>query len=151
MKGRQCAAFAVVVALLLGSFAGASGGPANPIGACPFAITAAGTYTVTNDLTAAGDCITITQPLGDSVTVNLNGFTITGDGTGSGIIAPNPGRTISVVGPGTITAFFAGVLLDQTTDVTVKRLNVSGAFSGIAVGQGRRARRRAQRESDTGR
>jgi len=136
MKGRQCAAFAAVIALLLGSVAIVSGAPANPVNACPFAITAAGTYTLTNNLTAAGDCITITQPLGDSVTINLNGFTITGDGSGAAIVAPNPGKKISVVGQGTITNFLYGVQLDQTSDVTVKRLNVNNTFVGIVIGQG---------------
>jgi hypothetical protein len=127
----------MVSALLLwASWPGGADAASTPISSCPFVITAGGTYGLANDVTSVGDCITIAQPLGAGVTVNLNGFTITGDGTGTAVVAPNPGRKISVVGPGAITRFDTGVDLFGTTDVTVKRLTVTDAFTGIAVGQG---------------
>jgi hypothetical protein len=135
MNGRHVVG-AVAIAMRLASWPGGVDAASSPISSCPFLITGGGTYGLANDVTAIGDCITIAQPLGASVTVNLNGFTITGDGTGTAIVAPNPGRKISVVGPGTITHFDTGVDLFGTTDVTVKRLTVTDAFTGIAVGQG---------------
>src|SRR5580765_6754529 len=87
MTRRQCVTFAAIIALCLGIYTSSFALPANPITACPFAITAGGTYTLTADLTASGDCITIAQPLGESVTVALNGFSITGDGSGAAIVA----------------------------------------------------------------
>jgi hypothetical protein len=136
MTRRQCVTFAAVIALCLGIYTSSFALPANPITACPFAITAGGTYTLTADLTASGDCITIAQPLGQSVTVALNGFSITGDGSGAAIVAAPDTTTISVVGPGTISSFFTAVDLFFTTDVTVKRLTVNDAFLGIVFGQG---------------
>jgi len=127
----------MAIALLLGWWSGGADAASTPILACPFSITVGGTYGLQNDVTASGDCITIAQPIGASVTVNLNGFTITGDGTGAAIVAPNPGRKISVVGPGAIAGFQTGVDLNFTTDVTVKRLNVSDTSAiGIVIGQG---------------
>src|SRR5262249_46384582 len=116
---------AMAIALLLGAWSDSGDAASTPITACPFLITVGGTYGLANDITASGDCITVTQPTGASVTVNLNGFSITGGGTGIAIVAPNPGRKISVVGPGTIAQFDIAVDLAATTDVTVKRLTVS--------------------------
>lgn len=136
MTRRQCVVFAAVIALCLGTYTSSVALPTNPITTCPFAITAGGTYTLTADLTASGDCITISPPAGASVTVALNGFSITGDGSGAAIVADPDTRTISVVGPGTISSFFIAVDLSLTTDVTAKRLTVSDAFFGIAFEQG---------------
>ncbi|MGH9900357.1 MAG: hypothetical protein ACRD68_00800, partial [Pyrinomonadaceae bacterium] len=52
-----------------------------PIRSCQ-TIDDSGSYLLTKSLTAAGDCLVIAA---DNVTVDLNGFTITGDGTGKGI------------------------------------------------------------------
>jgi len=136
MTRRQCVAFAAAIALWQGIYTSSFALPANPITACPFDITAGGTYTLTADLTTSGDCITISQPLGESVTVALNGFSITGDGSGTAIVAAPDTTTISVVGPGTISSFFSAVDLFFTTDVTVKRLTVSDVLLGIVFGQG---------------
>jgi hypothetical protein len=138
MKGRQYAMFAAVSAALLGSATISSGAPANPISACPFTISSAGTYTLVNDLTAAGDCITVDPSAGASVTVNLNGFSITGDTTGAAIIAVSPAlkKKVSVVGPGKISAFDVGVNISLFPDVTVKRLTIDNTGIGISVGQG---------------
>jgi len=127
----------LLATLLLGSWTSSANGASTPITACPFSITVGGTYSLANDLVASGDCIVIDQPLGASVTVNLNGFSIFGDGSGTAIVAPNVGRKISIVGPGTITGFLVGIDLGFTTDVTVKRMVVSDTtFGGIVVGQG---------------
>jgi hypothetical protein len=126
-----------LVALLLGSWASSANAVSSPISACPFSITAGGTYALTNDLVASGNCIEINQPLGASVTVNLNGFSIFGDGSGTAIFAPTVGRKISIVGPGTIAGFTTGIDLSLTTDATVKRLVVGDTtFAAILVGQG---------------
>jgi hypothetical protein len=126
-----------LVGLLLGSWTGLASGASIPISACPFTITTGGTYVLANDLIASGNCIEINQPLGAGATVNLNGFSIFGDGSGTAIFAPNVGRKISIVGPGTIAGFVTGIDLSLTTDVTVKRVVVTDTtFGAIFVGQG---------------
>jgi hypothetical protein len=53
------------------------------ISACPYTITAPGAYILTKNLTAVGvSCITIAAPGIDYVAIDLEGHSITGDGTG---------------------------------------------------------------------
>jgi hypothetical protein len=57
------------------------------------AITISGSYVVGQNISATGDCF-ITQA--DYVTINLGGYAVSGDGTGSGVtdhIARGPVRT----------------------------------------------------------
>ena len=142
MKARQFASFTAATAVCLGlCLSWSTSASAVDISACPFAITAGGTYRVVNDLTAIGTCITITPPASaSSITIKLNGFTITGPGTGtagaSGIIAPVPTSKINVDGPGAIVKFGAGIALPFTEGATVERVNVLDNGLGIVVSQG---------------
>jgi hypothetical protein len=137
MTGRLFALCTAAITLCLGFSTSAS---AVDISACPFVITGAGNYRVVKDLSAAsGPCITITPAaFGASITVKLNGFTIRGasPSSGAGIIAGIASSTISIVGPGTITNFGAGIALPFTEDAVVKRVIVSRTSLGIVVSQG---------------
>jgi len=65
------------------------------------------TYVLTSDITTSGDCLLITA---DGITLDGNGYNITGDGTG------------------------IGVDIISSTGVTVKNLNVSNFNFGIYIG-----------------
>jgi hypothetical protein len=66
-------------------------------------ITAPGSYVLARNLSARGDCLVIEA---DFVTIDLAGFAITGNGTGTGIRAD---RVAIEVRNGTITGFMTGV------------------------------------------
>lgn len=95
----------------------------------PFVANKPGTlYMVRNNLvtnSASGDCIHVTVP---GVTVDLNGYTLTGNGTGAGvtIMAEGTGAHITSSLPGgTITAFSTGIM-DLASSVLIENLVVSG-------------------------
>ena len=48
-------------------------------------ITASGSYQLVNNLVTSGDCLVLAPGAANNVTIDLNGFTIFGDGTGTGI------------------------------------------------------------------
>src|SRR5262245_21684315 len=68
-----------ILVLGVGATAPAQAAPPTPITACPYTITSPGAYIVTINLSAVS-CITIAAP-GDYVAINLQGHSITGDGT----------------------------------------------------------------------
>ena len=95
------------------------------------AITQAGSYVLDRHLTAIGDCFVVSSPF---VTIDLNGFAIIGNGTGSGITSP--GRAGTVVRNGTISGFANGIVLDGFRTSHIERMNVVGnAGGGIFVGE----------------
>src|SRR6185437_4912547 len=89
-------------------------GAATAISRCPFAITAAGNYVLTKDLTSVGTCISIGTI---SVSIDLQGHILTGNGTGAGIVAQGgaipPSGTHIVVSNGTIQNFGTGILANS--------------------------------------
>jgi parallel beta-helix repeat protein len=109
---------------------------ASPIGAC--GSLGAGSYILTANLTATGDCLVVTAHF---VTINLGGFTISGNGTGRGIwdgldIAGTR-LGVAIRGPGTIQNFATGIDLRQTTGAVVTGVRVSrNAGRGMDIGQG---------------
>jgi len=103
------------------------------IGAC-MTITQPGSYVVSKNLAAAGgDCLVVAS---DFVTIDLDGFVISGANGGSGVVEQNaqPFRGITVRN-GTITGFAQAILLQNSSGVTVERINATAnAFNGIVVG-----------------
>ena len=102
------------------------------INACQV-ITESGSYVVNRNLQAAGDCLVVAA---DFVTIDLDGFVITGSGTGNGVGGPVlvDRRSISVRN-GAITGFANGVYLEYASDVTVERVTASAnTNNGIVVG-----------------
>jgi hypothetical protein len=93
-----------------------------------------GSYVVDKNLTAAGDCIVIAA---DFVTLDLDGFVITGNGkSGAGVseLRGQPFRGITVRN-GTITGFAQAILLTKSTGATVERIHATAnADHAISLG-----------------
>ena len=69
--------------LSIGASVPAGAVPPTPISACPYTIAAPGSYVVTRDLTATGTCISFAPPIVNA-SLDLQGHSITGSGTGDG-------------------------------------------------------------------
>src|SRR5438132_5860019 len=108
--------------------AAAQPGPSK-IGSCQ-TITQPGSYVVTKNLVAAGDCLVLKA---NYVSLDLGGFVITGDGTGSGITSPQAVKGL-VIHDGTIINFDSGIRfcdgagsnVDRAENVTVLRMQLYG-------------------------
>lgn len=100
------------------------------------AITESGSYAVTKDLQATaktnGNCITIEA---DFVTLDLNGFTLRGDGTGYGVSDNGTARQAVVVRNGMITGFLYGIDLGVSTDCTIEKVTAIDNGQAIEVGE----------------
>src|SRR5262245_63275897 len=107
MKLHARSVFAACVALGCASLAPAVFAAAAPdnINNCR-TITQPGSYVLRDNLTASGDCLVVQA---DFVTIDLNGFVITGNGTGVGITDVNVERRGVTVRNGTLTGFSNGV------------------------------------------
>jgi hypothetical protein len=94
-----------------------------------------GSYNITRNLTATGDCIVIKT---DYVTIDLAGFTISGSGSGSGIVAVPPedgDRKAITVRNGMVRGFAHGVDLSNTVLAVAERLTVVGnSQTGLGIG-----------------
>jgi parallel beta-helix repeat protein len=104
---------------------------AGTISACPTTITSGGKWTVATNLTAAAgvNCITITV---DRVVIDLQGYTITGSGFSSGVIANGAHNNI-IVANGTIIGFNQAINL-STNYTTVSHVTVMNTgYSGIDI------------------
>ena len=82
--------------------------------------------TLDHDLTCSGNGLIAGA---DGITLDLNGYTITGPGSGVGISVPN--RTGVVIVGGTVRNFLAGVQLVNSTGVVVKAGRFTGNQDGI--------------------
>src|SRR4051812_38813848 len=90
-------------------------------------ITDPGAYVLGKNLNATGDCFVIAA---DFVNLDLDGFTLTGNGTGAAISQLMPtygvGRRGMVVRNGAVTNFQSGVSLDFSIGGRVEGMTVSG-------------------------
>ena len=77
--------------------------------------------TLDHDLTCPGNGLIVGA---DGITINLNGHTITGPGSGVGISVPN--RTGVVIVGGTVKNFLAGIQLVNSTAIVVKENRFTG-------------------------
>jgi Right handed beta helix region len=96
-------------------------------------ITAPGTYIALANINATGDCLVVQS---DFVTIDLGGYVITGNGTGSGIVESQAvGRRGITVRNGFVTNFQNGIALSNSSGVRVENMNVTGNLSqGINLG-----------------
>jgi parallel beta-helix repeat protein len=101
-----------------------------PISQCPYTILAPGTYLLTADLPCTGPAPAITvAPHVDNVRLVLGGRTLTGDGTGDGIVAagsednPITGLGITL---GKVTGFVTGVRVESAPGVWVVGVTATG-------------------------
>jgi hypothetical protein len=131
MFSRQSRRFAFVFALLALAFAAPA--LANPVAvnAC-VTISKPGSYRLVKNLNATGDCLIITA---NWVTIDLNGFVISGNGTGSGILADESAQRRGItVRNGTVQGFESGVNLGGTgTEALIDAVRAIGN-SNVGIG-----------------
>jgi hypothetical protein len=130
VKSKSFFAFAALLACCLSAHV-AEAAPRS-ITACK-TISLPGSYILTRDLTAVGNCLVIEA---DNVTIDLDGYSITGDGFGDGIWDKNVARENVTVRNGVITNFVRGIWLVQTSHVTIEHVRASKNAHGIVVGKG---------------
>lgn len=103
---------------------------ATPINACG-TINTPGNFVLSQNLTASGDCLTLTS---SNVNIDLNGHTISGNGSGSGITGNNIHNI--VIDDGKIKGFATGINLTLTSDDigddTIQNMNVSNN-TGVGI------------------
>jgi len=111
-----------------------------PIASAPYAITTSGSYYLTTNLSSTGHGIIVQA---DHVTVDLMGFSVTGDGSGSdyGVFldgdATRPVRNVRVHN-GAIEGFYNGIRLEFARQNTLDDLRIAKCMSTglILVGTG---------------
>jgi hypothetical protein len=86
-------------------------------------------YKLANDLSAHGNCLTITTGF---VTIDLGGFSIRGNGSGTGIFTPTSFGSITVRN-GTVSNFQNGIDLSTSAGSIIEGLHLGGG-SGANVG-----------------
>jgi hypothetical protein len=96
-----------------------------------------GSYVLNKNLTASGDCLVIAS---DYVTVDLNGFVVSGAGTGTGIGEAGgtafPGFHGVTIRNGAVTRFADGIRFSNSVGVTVDHVNASfNTNGGVQLGQ----------------
>src|SRR5262245_29177026 len=95
-------------------------------------ITQPGSYVLRDNLTASGNCLVVQA---DFVTIDLDGFVITGNGTGMGITDLNVDRRGVTVRNGTVTGFSNGVDLHASRGATVENVRtIANSNNGITLG-----------------
>ncbi|MEM7561415.1 MAG: right-handed parallel beta-helix repeat-containing protein [Pseudomonadota bacterium] len=93
-------------------------------------ITKSGSYLVTGNFTANGDCLIVAASF---VQIDLGGYLLTGNGTGSGVRIDNPfkGRKNIDVLNGVVTSFLNGVDLESATGSSIQDVR---AFKNTETG-----------------
>jgi hypothetical protein len=97
------------------------------------ALTEPGSYVVGRNLSATGDCFVVQA---DFVTVDLDGFVITGNGTGSAFAESlSVGRHDIVIRNGVITGFASAVGMGHSNSVSVDRITATAnTFNALVLG-----------------
>jgi hypothetical protein len=85
---------ALLLALPIGSY-GTTASAQIPISECG-SIRDSGSYELVNHLRTSGDCLVVAADVTANITIDLNGFTIRGDGTGVGIRIETPLEGLTV-------------------------------------------------------
>ncbi len=87
---------------------------------------------LTSDLHCTGNALFIIGPLpgAPNITIDLNGFSVIGDGTGAGITVAAVGGVI-VKGPGRISNFQVGLSVNQAIDVVAYDLTLVNNQTGM--------------------
>jgi hypothetical protein len=131
---------AILLSLATGVALSAPAPAQTQISACPYTITAVGNYVVTRDLTTTGTCITFSPPI-IGASLDLQGHSITGNGTGDGIVClasdvQQIGCRNVVVSNGTVSKFGRGVTLvggyNTVLNMVVQQIGADG--NGVSLG-----------------
>ena len=95
-------------------------------------LTDPGAYVVTRNLAATGDCLILAA---DFITLDLGGFTIAGDGTGSAIKSNGPTRTGLTIMNGIVRNFARGIdfAFDGTAMIVERVQAIGNNDTGIGV------------------
>lgn len=113
-------------------------------------ISSSGAYILTNDLTAAGDCLVVTV---NDVDIDLAGFTITGNGTGNGVVDDGEAsvniQTGISVRNGTIQNFENGINLSTSIRTVVRRMRLVSNTGASPWGYGLTTQAQAFVENST--
>lgn len=129
----------IVLVLGLLSFQSDAFAAPQRITSCPYTVTKPGLHVLTRNFNCVGDGITITQHY---ATIDLQGFTLRGDGTGAGVTDGGVDYEGIVVRNGTLTSFDSGVVLGSSEDASVEDMriieNLGVAGNGILVAEGGR-------------
>lgn len=125
--------FAIALLLLvgLGAYGSNASAQTTPVSACQ-TITVSGSYVLTKNLSATGNCLVIAV---NNVTINLNGFTISGAKTGVAIGDLGLPHSAIVVEHGILTGFQKGIGLTasnvvEITDIRAVTMVGDGIDSG---------------------
>jgi hypothetical protein len=101
-----------------------------PISVCG-TIPSSGSYQLTGNLSTAGDCLVVAAGV-TNVTIDLNGFTILGDGTGSGVRGVGTFEGLTVRN-GTIKNFNVGLNLFGNTMLIEKMVLIRNTGTGLTA------------------
>jgi hypothetical protein len=117
--------------LLVGGLCGRAGAIiTNPISACG-TLSSPGNYFLTNNLSAAGDCLVIGA---SNVAIDLKGKTITGNGSGSAINDGGVQHNFAIIANGKIRNFNNGILLGNSGLAIISNIDSSKNTSdGILI------------------
>lgn len=130
MKGKKYLAVGAILVLSLEARAPVATAQPTEITTC-LTITTPGSYVLNNNLTALGDCLVVAT---NFVTINLNGFSIKGNGTGSGIKGNGTSRIGITVHDGTIRRFVRGIdFASEGIQIHIERMRLvknSGTGAG---------------------
>ncbi len=122
------ALFAILLIVVLDFGADARVAASTPVSSCG-TLSPAGNYVLTKNLTASGDCLVIGAP---NVAIDMNGKTITGDGTGSAITDDGIERDFPIISNGKIRNFETGIDLDNSGSGIISNVD-SSVNSGDGV------------------
>jgi hypothetical protein len=106
-------------------------------GGFPYVISSSGSYRLTGNLTVSSTSADAIDVTAGDVTIDLNGFSITGPGgSSSGIGISAAGVVDLTVENGTITGFGGNAAVQAGADSIVKSLHASSNGNGIVAGNG---------------
>lgn len=135
LRSKRFFTLAALLAFCFGAHATEAAAAPKALTTCK-TITLPGSYILTKNLTAVGNCLVVEA---DNVTIDLDGYTITGDGAGVigyGIYDGNVAREKVTVRNGVVTNFLFGVSLDESSHVTVEHVRAIKNSYGITTGNG---------------
>lgn len=110
MNGKKFFLLAALLVVCFGARVAEAAAP-KAINSCQ-TIDESGSYVLVRSLTATGNCLVLAA---DNVTIDLDGYTITGDGTGFGIWDGDTARQNTTIRNGVITNFGTGIDLSGGT------------------------------------
>jgi len=93
-------------------------------------ITSSGTYTLNQSLSGSGNCLNITS---DNVTIDGNGFTITGDNTENMVGIFSDGYNNVTIKNLNITKYYFGIQLNNMNTANINNMNFSSDALAIEI------------------